>query len=63
MFNNNGNNIDISKLKGKELRDYRKKVSMIFQDFNLLNQKNDIDIGFIGTIHSDRYKILKKYDF
>ena len=40
MFNNNGNNIDISKLKGKELRDYRKKVSMIFQDFNLLNQKN-----------------------
>lgn len=27
---------------------------------NLLNQKNDIDIGFIGTIHSDRYKILKK---
>lgn len=27
---------------------------------NLLNQKNNIDIGFIGTIHSDRYKILKK---
>lgn len=31
---------DISGLKGKQLRDYRKKVSMIFQDFNLLNQKN-----------------------
>jgi len=26
----------------------------------LLNNKNEIDIGFIGTIHSDRYKILMK---
>lgn len=36
----NGNSINIGELKGKELREYRKKVSMIFQDFNLLNQKN-----------------------
>ena len=31
--------IDVLSLKGKALRDYRKNVSMIFQDFNLLNQK------------------------
>ena len=31
--------IDVLNLKGKALRDYRKNVSMIFQDFNLLNQK------------------------
>ena len=39
---NDGENVinDISLLKGKELREYRKNVSMIFQDFNLLNQKN-----------------------
>ena len=30
---------DVLSLKGKALRDYRKNVSMIFQDFNLLNQK------------------------
>lgn len=28
--------VDITKLKGKELRDYRKKISMIFQSFALL---------------------------
>lgn len=38
-FYNNDNIINISDLKGKELREYRKNVSMIFQDFNLLNQK------------------------
>ena len=38
-FYDNEEVIDISNLKGKGLRDYRKKVSMIFQDFNLLNQK------------------------
>ena len=40
IFDDSNNKIDIALLKGKELRDYRKKVSMIFQDFNLLNQKN-----------------------
>lgn len=39
IFNDGENSYDISKLKIKELREYRKKVSMIFQDFNLLNQK------------------------
>ncbi len=38
-FNDGNESIDISKLKGISLREYRKKVSMIFQDFNLLNQK------------------------
>ena len=40
IFDDGNSKTDISLLKGKELRDYRKKVSMIFQDFNLLNQKN-----------------------
>lgn len=31
--------VDIHKLNRKELCEYRKKVAMIFQDFNLLNQK------------------------
>ena len=31
--------VDISILSNEELRNYRKEVSMIFQDFNLLNQK------------------------
>ena len=31
---------DVRVLKGNDLRNYRKDVSMIFQDFNLLNQKN-----------------------
>lgn len=38
-FYNNGKVENIATLKGKNLRDYRKSVSMIFQDFNLLNQK------------------------
>lgn len=32
--------IEVGSLNGNDLRNYRKKVSMIFQDFNLLNQKN-----------------------
>lgn len=31
--------IDITKVKGKELREVRKKIGMIFQNFNLLEQK------------------------
>ncbi|MBQ6817282.1 MAG: ATP-binding cassette domain-containing protein [Bacilli bacterium] len=31
--------LDVGLLKGVQLREYRKNVSMIFQDFNLLNQK------------------------
>ena len=29
---------DVSKLKGKELRNYRRKVGMIFQSFNLVSR-------------------------
>jgi len=43
LFEHNDKKIDISLLSGKELREYRKKVSMIFQDFNLLNQKSVYD--------------------
>ncbi len=40
LFNNsNGSYLNVLSLKGKDLREYRKNVSMIFQDFNLLNQK------------------------
>lgn len=38
-FNDNGKKLDVGTLNGYFLRTYRKKVSMIFQDFNLLNQK------------------------
>lgn len=31
--------VNVESLKGENLRNYRKSVSMIFQDFNLLNQK------------------------
>ena len=34
---------DITKLKGKYLRNYRKKVSMIFQSFNLFQQSRVLD--------------------
>lgn len=34
-----GNGQDVSKLKGKELREFRKNVGMIFQHFNLLESK------------------------
>lgn len=40
LFNNNGEKQNVSTLNGEQLRNYRKKVAMIFQDFNLLNQKN-----------------------
>ena len=39
-FNDDGETLNVCGLNGFILREYRKKVSMIFQDFNLLNQKN-----------------------
>ncbi len=39
-FDDDGKILDVGLLNGFNLRNYRKKVSMIFQDFNLLNQKN-----------------------
>lgn len=34
------NNVDINTLSNAELRDMRKKIGMIFQNFNLLNSAN-----------------------
>ena len=39
-FDEENEQLEVGSLKGSDLRSYRKKVSMIFQDFNLLNQKN-----------------------
>ena len=56
LFNYNNQSIDISNLKGSDLREYRKKVSMIFQDFNLLNQKTVFqNVEFPLTL-TKRYK-------
>ena len=38
-FDDENKQLEVGSLKGSDLRSYRKKVSMIFQDFNLLNQK------------------------
>ena len=35
--------VDLTKLNEKQLREKRKEISMIFQSFNLLNQKNCLD--------------------
>ncbi|WP_056998202.1 phosphonate ABC transporter ATP-binding protein [Fructilactobacillus fructivorans] len=49
------NGTDISKLKGKELRHFRRKIGMIFQSFNLVNrltvQKNVLSgrVGYYST--------------
>lgn len=41
LYTDSDNNvINVKDLKKDKLRAYRKQVSMIFQDFNLLNQKN-----------------------
>lgn len=40
IYDDEGEIINVLTLKGKKLQQYRQKVSMIFQDFNLLNQKN-----------------------
>lgn len=32
------NDIDVSQLKGKELRQFRRKIGMVFQSFNLVNR-------------------------
>ncbi|MBQ3001132.1 MAG: methionine ABC transporter ATP-binding protein [Bacilli bacterium] len=39
IYFNDDEIIEVGLLYGSSLRNYRKKVSMIFQDFNLLNQK------------------------
>ena len=39
IYFNDDETIEVGLLDGSSLRNYRKKVSLIFQDFNLLNQK------------------------
>ena len=50
---------DVSKLKGKELRDFRRRIGMVFQSFNLVNKTTVInnvlsarvaDMSFIRTL-------------
>ncbi|HPX33009.1 MAG TPA: ATP-binding cassette domain-containing protein [Erysipelotrichaceae bacterium] len=49
--------IDLTKLNEKQLREKRKEISMIFQNFNLLNQKNCLDNVCLPLIIS---KVNKK---
>lgn len=37
------NNVDVSKLKGKELRKFRRKIGMVFQSFNLVTRTSVIN--------------------
>jgi len=37
------NDIDVSSLKGKELRKFRRKIGMVFQSFNLVNRTSVIN--------------------
>ncbi|MBQ8292823.1 MAG: ATP-binding cassette domain-containing protein [Bacilli bacterium] len=61
-FNDEDNKLDVGSLNGANLRKYRKKVSMIFQDFNLLNQKNVYqNIEFPLTLDS-KYKRTEAVD-
>ncbi len=51
--------VNVSKLKGKELRDFRRRIGMVFQSFNLVNKTTVInnvlsakvaDMSFIRTL-------------
>lgn len=37
------NGVDVSSLKGKELRDFRRKIGMVFQSFNLVSKTTVIN--------------------
>lgn len=49
--------VDLTRLNEKQLREKRKEISMIFQNFNLLNQKNCLDNVCLPLIIS---KVNKK---
>ncbi|MBQ1508621.1 MAG: ATP-binding cassette domain-containing protein, partial [Erysipelotrichaceae bacterium] len=51
--------VDVSKLKGKELREFRRRIGMVFQSFNLVNKTTVInnvlsarvaDMSFLRTL-------------
>lgn len=61
-FDDDGEKVEVGSLNSFLLRNYRKKVSMIFQDFNLLNQKNVYqNIEFPLTLDKN-YKKTPKVD-
>lgn len=46
------NDIDVSSLKGRQARDFKKNIGVVFQGYHLLNQKNVYDnIAFPLKIH------------
>ncbi len=68
--------VDVSKLSGKALRRYRRKIGMVFQSFNLVNRTTVInnvlsarvaDMGFFRTLFGlyskeDKIKALEALD-
>ncbi len=50
IFQENGENIDVNRLRGKELRQWRAHCAMIFQQFNLVPRLDVITNALMGRI-------------
>lgn len=51
------NNIDVSKLRGKEIRDFRRDIGMVFQSFNLVTRStviNNVMTAFVPELSGFR---------
>ncbi|MBS1536897.1 MAG: phosphonate ABC transporter ATP-binding protein [Bacteroidetes bacterium] len=46
------NEMDVTHIKGKELRNYRKRIGMIFQHFNLIKRRSVLDNVLAGNLGS-----------
>lgn len=46
----NVDDVDVSKLKGKQVRDYRRKIGMIFQSFNLVTRTSVINNVLVSVV-------------
>lgn len=44
------NNVNVSKLKGKEVRDFRRRIGMIFQSFNLVTRTTVLKNVLVSTV-------------
>lgn len=60
-------NVDVSKLKGKKLREYRQKIGMIFQSFNLVEKTsvfNNVLQAFVPKMSTFKaiFGLYKKED-